>query len=241
MRAEGRKADEMRRVTIEPGVSEHAEGSALIEIGRTRVLCTASIEERVPAHRLGKGGWVTAEYGMLPRSTHARSPRPGARPPGRSMEIQRLIGRSLRAAVDLGRLGTRTFIIDCDVLQADGGTRAASVTGGYVALALAVERLRAAGSLQASPLLRRVAATSVGIVDGAVLLDLCYEEDQAADVDLNLVATGDGRLIEVQGTAEADPFERPRLDALLDLGLKGIALLVRAEEQAIAAATGSAR
>jgi ribonuclease PH len=209
---------------------DHAEGSALITAGRTRVLCAASIEDRVPSHRVGKGGWVTAEYGMLPRSTHTRSDREAARGKqgGRTLEIQRLIGRSLRAVVDLAALGERTVTLDCDVIQADGGTRTAAITGAYVALAIALRTAGVSGALR-----DQVAAVSVGNIGGALLLDLPYEEDSRADVDLNVVMTGSGGLVEVQATAEGEPFTRAQLGELLDLATGGIAQLFALQQNAL--------
>jgi ribonuclease PH len=234
MRIDGRAWDEMRPVHMTPGFVEVAEGSVLIEMGSTRVLCNASVEDSVPSWRLGSGaGWVTAEYAMLPRSTHQRTRRETHGLRGRTQEIRRLIGRSLRAAVDLDRLGERTIILDCDVIQADGGTRTASITGGYVALALAVQRLVTAGELPMDVLSGGLAAISLGLVDGQLLLDLCYEEDSAAEVDLNIVMTGDDRLIEVQGTAEGTPFDRQTLDAMLDLAERGIGQLLSLQQQVI--------
>ena len=231
MRSHRRGARELRPVRITPGFAKHAEGSALVEFGDTRVLCTASIEERVPPHLINSGkGWVTAEYGMLPRSTHTRSQREAAKGKqgGRTMEIQRLIGRALRTAVDLSTIGPRTFTVDCDVLQADGGTRTASITGGYVALALALRKL------QKPPKPRAVAAISVGIVEGEARLDLDYAEDSTAGVDFNVVADEEAQLIEVQGTGESATFSRPQLDELVDLGLAGIAELIRKQREALA-------
>ncbi len=231
MRSDGRSADQLRPVTLTPGYQEFAEGSLLISWGKTRVICAASVEERVPPFRLESGGgWVTGEYNMLPRSTSTRKPR---RHGGRETEIQRLIGRALRAAVDLSALGPRTITVDCDVLQADGGTRVASITGGYVALALAVQWLLDRGQLQRSPLLDPVAAVSVGVVDGQEVLDLPYEEDSRAEVDMNLVLTAAGRFIEIQGTAEHEPFGREQLLRLCDLGQQGIAQLLRLQQQAL--------
>ena len=207
----------------------HPEGSVLIEVGRTRVICAASIEDRVPGFLRGSGkGWVTAEYGMLPRATTTRTPRAASsgKVGGRTMEIQRLIGRSLRAVVDLEKVGERTIWIDCDVIQADGGTRTASITGAFVAMVLALQTLRAVGKIPAIPVTDYVAATSVGIVDGVALLDLAYDEDSRAEVDMNVIKTGDGRFIEVQGTAEGKPFDRAALDDLLEVGSQGIAQLV---------------
>jgi ribonuclease PH len=216
----------LRPVSIETGFTKHAEGSVLIRCGDTWVLCNASVESKVPPFLLGKGqGWVTAEYGMLPRATNTRS---GRDPGSRGKEIQRLIGRALRAAVDMKALGERSVTVDCDVLQADGGTRTASITGGWVALALALRKAGAQAAIRQS-----VAAVSVGIVAGQVVLDLPYVEDSAADVDMNIVMTGDGKLIEVQGTAEQGTFERRELDAMLDLAASGIRTLRAAQEKAL--------
>ncbi len=237
MRTNGRADAELRAITLEPGVSKHAEGSCLARFGDTHVLCTASIDDRVPPHVLGTGaGWVTAEYGMLPRSTHERMAREAARGKqgGRTLEIQRLIGRALRAAVDLRLLGQRTITVDCDVIQADGGTRTAAITGGFVAMALAVRNLRKRGVLSSSPVKRHVAAVSVGILDGAVRLDLDYDEDSSAEVDMNVVATGELELVEVQGTAEGKAFRREQLDRMIDAALKGIAILKQHQEKALA-------
>ena len=238
-RAQGRGDLDLRTIFLEAGVSKHAEGSCLARFGDTQVLCTASVEDRVPPHVLGTGaGWVTAEYGMLPRSTNERMPREAARGKqgGRTLEIQRLIGRALRASVDLRELGTRTITVDCDVLQADGGTRTAAITGGFVALALAVGTLRARRALSTAPVKRHVAAVSVGILKGAVCLDLDYSEDSTADVDMNVVATGDGALVEVQGTAEGQAFQRADLDRMLDAALLGIARLKEVQERALSSA-----
>jgi ribonuclease PH len=239
IRPDGRRADEIRSVRITPGVNRYAEGSALVEMGNTQVLCTASVEERVPAFLKESGkGWVTAEYGMLPRATHTRSEREASRGRlgGRTHEIQRLIGRSLRAVVRLEKLGERTLWIDCDVLQADGGTRTASITGAWVALALAVDRLLAEGRLAESPLDGAVAAVSAGVVRGVECLDLSYEEDASAEVDMNFVMTDSGKFVEVQGTAEGAPFGRERLDRLADLAWLGIRRLLEAQREALAAA-----
>ena len=236
MRTNGRGERELRKIVLEAGFSKYAEGSCLARFGDTHVLCTASVEDRVPPHVLGTGaGWVTAEYGMLPRSTHERMAREAARGKqgGRTLEIQRLVGRALRAAVDLRELGTRTITLDCDVLQADGGTRTAAITGGFVALALATRSLRKAGVLGSDPVKRHVAAVSVGLLDGEVRLDLDYEEDSTADVDMNVVATGAGELIEIQGTAEGKAFGRPQLDALVDAALRGIAELKAHQERVL--------
>ncbi len=237
MRPDGRRPDQLRPLEILTDFQKHAEGSALIKLGDTWVLCAASVEEGVPPFLKGKGqGWLTAEYAMLPRSTHTRSKRD---PGGRGKEIQRLIGRSLRAAIDLGKLGERTIAVDCDVLSADGGTRVASITGAWVALALAVQRLVGRGVLlDASALAPPVAAISVGVVGGEVVLDLPYVEDAKADVDMNVVMSADGKLLEVQGTAEHAPFDRPQLDAMLDLAAGGIRALNAAQAAAVAAARG---
>jgi ribonuclease PH len=235
-RQDGRQPDELRRIEILPGAAPYAEGSALISCGNTRVLCTASVEEQVPSWLRGQGrGWVSGEYAMLPRATHTRTRRERDGASGRTQEIQRLIGRALRAAVSLEALGERMITIDCDVLQADGGTRTASITGGYVALALALRRLQASGQLASSPLLRAVAAVSVGVVGGELLLDLDYSEDSRADMDCNIVQTDGGGLVEVQGTAEGEPVGRAQLDALLDLAGPGIARLIEAQRAALAA------
>ena len=236
-RSAGRRPDELRAVTLQRRFTRHAEGSVLASFGDTRVLCTASVEEKVPPFLKGKGqGWVTAEYGMLPRSTHTRTDREAARgrQSGRTQEIQRLIGRSLRAVTDLGALGERSIQIDCDVLQADGGTRTAAITGAFVALHDACSWLVGKGLLDASPLRDHVAAVSVGIVDGVPVLDLDYAEDSGCDTDMNVVMTGAGGLVEVQGTAEGEPFSRTQLDALVDLAAAGIARLVRLQGEALA-------
>ena len=236
-RSYGRGAGELRPIAIEPGFMRTATGSALISAGETRVICTASAQESVPRWMTGKGrGWLTAEYGMLPASTGDRKQRDATkgRLDGRSVEIQRLIGRSLRGVIDLKRLGERTIYLDCDVLQADGGTRCASITGAYVALALACARLQAAGKLEGSPLTGSVAAVSCGMVAGIALLDLDYGEDSNAEVDANVVMTGEGGLIEVQATAERTPLSRAHLDELLALAGAGIERLRAAQEQAIA-------
>ena len=237
VRTSGRAADSLRPVRITRGFTVHAEGSVLIEFGGTRVLCTASVEERVPPHKRGSGeGWVTAEYGMLPRSTHTRSDREAARgkQSGRTQEIQRLIGRALRAVFDLKLLGERTIQLDCDVLQADGGTRTAAITGAFVAAQDAVNGLLAAGKISATPITAPVAAISVGIVQGTPLLDLEYVEDSACDTDMNVVMTGAGHFVEVQGTAEGVAFSRPEMNALLDLAEKGIGELMALQQQALA-------
>jgi len=235
-RPSGREFDQLRRVSIRRGCSLHAEGSALVEFGNTRVLCTASVEEKVPPFLKGRGqGWVTAEYGMLPRSTGTRMQRESVagKQSGRTQEIQRLIGRSLRVVVDMTALGERTVHIDCDVLQADGGTRTAAITGSWVALHDAVRALQAAGRLVASPLRERVAAVSVGVYKGYPVLDLDYAEDSACETDMNVVMSGDLRLIEVQGTAEGTPFDRRELDGMLDLAERGIRQLFEAQRAAV--------
>ncbi len=236
-RFDGRRPDQLRDVKITRNWLDHAEGSVLVEFGKTRVLVAASVTEGVPRWRKGSGlGWVTAEYEMLPRSTHTRSDRESrrGRVGGRTHEISRLIGRALRAVIDYSALGENTIVIDCDVLQADGGTRTASITGAYVALADAVSYLRERGALAGEPLKDSVAAISVGVVDGQAVLDLPYEEDSAAEVDMNIVCTGSGKLIEVQGTAEGEPFDRALLDQLLDLGEAGCAELTRLQSAALA-------
>jgi ribonuclease PH len=237
MRPDRRRPDELRRVRITPDVNRYAEGSVMIEFGETRVLCTASVENRLPPFLEGKNqGWVTAEYAMLPRATHTRS---GRNPGGRGQEIQRLIGRALRAAVDLKKLGPRQITLDCDVIQADGGTRTASVTGAWVALALALRRTGKDEATALQALRLAVAAVSTGIVRGEPRLDLAYEEDSAADVDFNFVLTDDGRFVEVQGTAEATPFSEADYAALVALARKGAAELFALQKEALAAARGS--
>jgi ribonuclease PH len=238
-RSGGRAADQLRPVRITRGFTIHAEGSVLIEFGATRVLCTASVEDKVPPHKRGSGeGWVTAEYGMLPRATHTRGDREAARgkQSGRTQEIQRLIGRSMRAVFDLKKLGERTIVLDCDVLQADGGTRTAAITGAFVAAQDAVNKLLAAGKLPETPITGPVAAISVGIVEGTPLLDLEYIEDVACDTDMNVVMTGAGHYVEVQGTAEGAAFTRAEMDELLRLAEKGIGELVGLQQQALARA-----
>ncbi|MCA1623159.1 MAG: ribonuclease PH [Acidobacteria bacterium] len=223
MRIDNRTFEQLRNTRITPNFAPYAEGSALIEAGKTKVICTATVEERVPPFLRNKGtGWVTAEYAMLPRATQTRTNREIQRPSGRTQEIQRLIGRSLRAVVDTKLLGERQIFLDCDVMQADGGTRTASITGAYVALALACKRLVAVGTLKKSPLIGEVAAVSVGIVKETALLDLCYEEDSNAEVDMNIVCTGAGKFIEIQGTAERAPFDRAQMTEMLALAEKGV-------------------
>ncbi|HRH80260.1 MAG TPA: ribonuclease PH [Thiobacillaceae bacterium] len=236
-RPSGRRADQLRRVAVSRRYTKHAEGSVLIECGDTKVICTASVLEKVPPHVKGSGaGWLTAEYGMLPRATHTRGDREAARgkQSGRTQEIQRLIGRSLRAAVDLAQLGERTLHVDCDVIQADGGTRTASITGAFVAVHDAVEWLVREGRLPASVIRDHVAAISVGIYKGGPVLDLDYIEDVDCDTDMNVVMLGDGGIIEVQGTAEGETFSRAELNRLLDLAEQGIRELVAAQKQALA-------
>jgi ribonuclease PH len=228
-RTDGRAPAQLRPTKVTPGFLAHAEGSVLIEVGRTRVICAASVEDRVPPFLRNSGkGWVTAEYGMLPRATSTRTQREATagKVGGRTQEIQRLIGRSLRSITKLPDLGERTIWIDCDVIQADGGTRTASITGGFVALVLALQRMRDLALIRDVPIIDYVAATSVGIVDGTALLDLAYDEDSCAEVDMNFVKTGDGRFIELQGTAEGKPFDKRALDALMDLADTGIKALI---------------
>ncbi len=233
MRSDGRAPDQMRPVKLTPDFIPTAEGSVLIEVGQTRVICTASLEDGVPTFLKGSGkGWVTSEYGMLPRATEERTPRESTRgrPSGRTLEIQRLIGRSLRAVTDQAKLGERTIWIDCDVIQADGGTRTASITGAFVAVALALERMVAAGILKSVPLRDSVAATSVGLVDETMLLDLAYEEDSRAQVDMNVIMTGTGRFVEIQATAEGRPFVGEEHQRLLTLAAAGIRDLTRYQQ-----------
>jgi ribonuclease PH len=237
VRPEGRAAHALRPVTLQRHATCHAEGSVLVAFGRTRVLCTASVEERVPPHKRGSGqGWVTAEYGMLPRATHTRGDREAAkgRQSGRTQEIQRLIGRSLRSVFELSLLGERSILIDCDVLQADGGTRTAAITGAFVAAHDAVSWLLARERIAVSPIRDHVAAVSVGVVQGVPVLDLDYEEDSACDTDMNVVMTGSGGFVEVQGTAEGAPFTRAEMDALLALASQGIDELVALQRAALA-------
>jgi len=236
MRSDQRSANQLRETRLTPHYLPHAEGSVFIEAGRTKVICTASLEDRVPQFLRGSGkGWVTAEYGMLPRATNTRMMREASagKVGGRTQEIQRLIGRSLRAVTNMPALGERTLWIDCDVISADGGTRTASITGAFVALALAFEKMRERDLIQTIPIVDYVAATSVGIVDGEPLLDLAYEDDSRAEVDMNIVKTGDGRFIEVQGTAEAIPLGRPALNQLLDLADLGIGQLIEKQKAVV--------
>jgi len=237
MRPDGRRLDEMRPVTITRDFIRHAEGSVLIAVGDTKVVCTASVEGRVPQFLRNTGqGWVTAEYGLLPRSTKTRTPREtsAGRPSGRTFEIQRLIGRSLRSVTDLPALGERTIWIDCDVIQADGGTRTAAITGAFIALTDALQVMRQNSQIHTLPLKDFVAATSVGIVDGQVALDLCYAEDSIAEVDMNVVMTGAGKFIEVQGTAEESPFDRSQLDAMLQMAANGVRDLIAMQRKLLA-------
>ena len=233
-RKDKRAFDQIRNTKITPNISPYAEGSALIEVGNTKVICTATVEEKVPPFLRNKGtGWVTAEYAMLPRATHTRTSRETNRPSGRTQEIQRLIGRSLRAIVDMKTLGERQIFIDCDVILADGGTRCASITGAYVAMALAVKKLISKGTLKKSPIISEVAAISVRIIENTPILDLCYEEDSTAEVDMNIVCTGAGKFIEIQGTAEREPFNRDQMNEMLELAEKGINNLFTIQRYAI--------
>jgi len=241
MRTDNRLPNQLRYTKLTPNYLMHAEGSVLIEAGKTKVICTASVEDRVPPFRRGTGkGWVTAEYGMLPRATTPRTSREASQGKvgGRTQEIQRLIGRSLRSVSTLEELGERTIWVDCDVIQADGGTRTAAITGGFVALVLALEQIRKQGQLQRIPITDYVAATSVGVIGGAPMLDLAYEEDSRADVDMNVIQTSDGRFIEVQGTAEGAPFERKVLDELLGLAEGGIRQLVELQRTIVGSILG---
>jgi len=235
-RLDGRAVDRIRNSKITTNISPYAEGSALIEVGGTKVICTATVEDRVPMFMRNKGtGWVTAEYAMLPRATNTRTQREIQRPSGRTQEIQRLIGRSLRAIVDNALLGERQVVLDCDVIQADGGTRCASITGAYVALALAIRKMVKNGILKKSPILSEVAAVSVGIIDGTPILDLAYTEDSSADVDMNVVCTGAGKFIEIQGTAEREPFTRDQMDEMLRLAEIGVNALFEIQRAALSA------
>jgi len=237
-RVDGRSPDQLRPIKVTPGFMKHAEGSVLIEMGDTHVICTASVEERVPHFLMGKGqGWITAEYAMLPRSTHTRTQRETRGAKGRTQEIQRLIGRAIRGIADLKNLRERTIWIDCDVISADGGTRTASITGAYIAVALAIDRLDKRKKLKGPVLRDSLAAISVGIVDGEPCLDLCYGEDSSAEVDMNVVMTGDGRFVEVQGTAEGEPFDQDQLQSMLRLAEKGIVELTEIQKTTIEKAT----
>ncbi len=233
-RIDDRTFDQIRPTKITPNFSPYAEGSALIEVGNTKVICTATVEEKVPFFLRNKGtGWITAEYAMLPRATHTRTNRETMRPSGRTQEIQRLIGRSLRAVVDMKLLGERQILIDCDVFQADGGTRCASITGACVALALAVKNMLQQGKLKKNPIISEVAAVSVGMVENTALLDLCYAEDSTAEVDMNIVCTGSGKFIEIQGTAERAPFNRDQMNEMLELAEQGINQLFTIQRYAL--------
>jgi ribonuclease PH len=235
MRTDGRANDQLRPISLSTGYNKFAEGSCLVEIGDTVVICTASVAKEVPRWMMGGGkGWVTAEYGMLPRATSDRTPRNRLQSSGRTYEIQRLVGRSLRAIVDLPALGERTITLDCDVLQADGGTRTASVTGAYVALVEALGKLRKSNAFPTLPTFEALAAVSVGIVQGELMLDLCYSEDSTASVDMNVVMTASGRLVEVQGTAEGMPYTREQLNQMLDLATAGVKQLIAAQRAALA-------
>ena len=235
-RTDKRTHDQLRNTKVTPNISPYAEGSALIEVGGTKVICTASVEDRVPMFMRNKGlGWVTAEYSMLPRATNTRTQRETQRPSGRTQEIQRLIGRSLRAVVETKLLGERQIYLDCDVIQADGGTRCASITGAYVALALACRKLVKQGTIKMSPILSEVAAVSVGMIEGTPILDLAYTEDSAADVDMNVVCTGSGKFIELQGTAEREPFSREQMDEMLILAEIGVNKLFEIQRNVLAA------
>lgn len=233
-RHDNRSYDQPRNVKITPNISPYAEGSALIEVGGTKVICSASVEDRVPMFLRNKGlGWVTAEYAMLPRATNTRTQREVQKPSGRTAEIQRLIGRSMRAIVDTKLLGERQIYLDCDVIQADGGTRCASITGAYVALALACRKLVKQGTIRTNPILSEVAAVSVGVIEGTPILDLAYVEDSAADVDMNIVCTGAGKFIEIQGTAEREPFTREQMDEMMKLAEIGVNKLFEAQRAAL--------
>ena len=233
-RPDGRQPNELRPIAIERGYMKHAEGSALIKMGDTHVICTASIEERVPHFLVGKqSGWITSEYAMLPRATHTRSQRETHGSKGRTQEIQRLIGRALRAVIDIKSLGERTLWIDCDVIQADGGTRTAAISGAYIAVSDAIAHLQARGKLKAQPILDSVAAVSAGIVNGIPLLDLCYAEDSKAEVDMNIVMTGAGKFVEVQGTAEGKPFDFDQMQHIIDLARTGIAQIAARQQDAL--------
>jgi ribonuclease PH len=237
-RIDGRDLAQLRPVKIQRHYLDYAEGSVLIEMGKTRVICAVSVEKGVPPFLMNQGtGWLTAEYAMLPRATETRSPRESAtgKVKGRTHEVQRLIGRSLRASIDLGAIGERTLKVDCDVIQADGGTRTAAITGAYVALCDAIATMRRREMIRENPLIGQVAAVSVGLVNGKALLDLCYREDAAADVDMNVVMTDDGRIIEVQGTAEGEPFSRGEMDRLMDLATQGIEALMAIQREELAA------
>jgi len=234
VRADKRAFDELRKTKITPNVLPYAEGSVLIEMGKTKVICTATVEDKVPAFLRGTGtGWVTAEYAMLPRATQTRTQREIQRVSGRTQEIQRLIGRSLRAVVDFSKLGERQLMIDCDVLMADGGTRCASITGGFVAMAIACQKLLKSGVIKENPIISEVAAVSVGIVQNNVLLDLCYDEDSVAEVDMNIVCTGKGDFVEIQGTAEHTPFTLDQMSQMIELARKGTGELIEMQREVL--------
>ncbi|RMF99452.1 MAG: ribonuclease PH [Acidobacteria bacterium] len=234
MRTDKRAFDELRKTKITPNVLPYAEGSVLIEMGKTKVICTATVEDKVPAFLRGTGtGWVTAEYAMLPRATQTRTQREIQRVSGRTQEIQRLIGRSLRAVVDFSKLGERQIMIDCDVLMADGGTRCASITGGFVAMAIACQKLLKSGVIKENPIISEVAAVSVGIVQNNVLLDLCYDEDSVAEVDMNIVCTGKGDFVEIQGTAEHTPFTLDQMSQMIELARKGTGELIEMQREVL--------
>jgi ribonuclease PH len=234
VRADKRAFDELRKTKITPNVLPYAEGSVLIEMGKTKVICTATVEDKVPAFLRGTGtGWVTAEYAMLPRATQTRTQREIQRVSGRTQEIQRLIGRSLRAVVDFSKLGERQIMIDCDVLMADGGTRCASITGGFVAMAIACQKLLKSGVIKENPIISEVAAVSVGIVQNNVLLDLCYDEDSVAEVDMNIVCTGKGDFVEIQGTAEHTPFTLDQMSQMIELARKGTGELIEMQREVL--------
>ena len=237
-RVDGRSANQLRPIKITPGFMKHAEGSVLIEMGDTHVICTASVEERVPHFLMGKGqGWITAEYAMLPRATHTRTQRETRGVKGRTQEIQRLIGRAIRGIAELKNVGERTIWIDCDVISADGGTRTASITGSYIAVALALQSLEKRKKLKGPVLRDSLAAISVGIVDGEPCLDLCYQEDSSAEVDMNIVMTGDGRFVEIQGTAEGEPFDANQMQQMIGLATRGITELTEIQKTTIEAAS----
>ena len=234
-RIDGRQPDQLRPLNIEPNFMKHAEGSALIKMGDTHVICTASVEDRVPHFLVGKRtGWITAEYSMLPRSTHTRSQRETQGTKGRTQEIQRLIGRALRAVIDLKKLGERTLWIDCDVLQADGGTRTASISGAYIAVASAIAKLKSQNKIKEDPILDSIAAVSVGIINNTPLLDLCYAEDSTAEVDMNIVMTGSGNFVEVQGTAEGEPFNFDQMQQMIGLAQQGISEITQHQKNTLA-------
>ncbi len=241
MRPDGRSSNGLREIKVKTGFIKYAEGSCLFEAGNTKVICTASVEDGVPSFMKGQGtGWITSEYGMIPRSCQKRVPRESSKGKvqGRTHEIQRLIGRVMRGVVDLSALGERTILMDCDVIQADGGTRCASITGSFIALALALEHMKKEKKINKIPIINRVAAVSVGILDGKSYLDLTYDEDSRADVDMNVVMTDDGKFVEIQGTAEKEPFDRAQLDELLEIAHKGIKILIKKQEEVLEGVLG---